>query len=82
MKKHVHRKGQRAATDEMRAEYHFDYSKAKPNRFASRMKKDTVAVILDPDIASVFHSSEEVNTFLRSVIEAMPNGKRKRSKAG
>ena len=25
--------------DDMRAEYHFDYSKALPNRFAARMKE-------------------------------------------
>jgi hypothetical protein len=66
----------------MRAEYHFDYAKAKPNRFASRIKTEAVAVILDPDVASVFRSSDAVNTFLRSVIAAMPEGRHKRAKAG
>jgi hypothetical protein len=46
----------------MRAEYRFDHAKAKPNRFASRMKTGAVAVILDPDVASVFRSSDAVNT--------------------
>lgn len=82
MKKHVHRKRQRGTTDEMRAEYRFDYSKAKPNRFANRMDKGAVAVLLDPDVASVFRSSEEVNTFLRSVITRMPVRMHKRTKAG
>jgi hypothetical protein len=80
MKKHVRRKRHRAAADEMQAEYRFDYSKAKPNLFASRMEKGAVAVILDPDVASVFHSSEEVNTFLRSVIATLPERKHKRAK--
>jgi hypothetical protein len=82
MKKHAHHKRQQAAADEMRAEYPFDYAKAKPNRFASRMEKGAVAVILDPDVASVFRSSDAVNTFLRSVIAAMSEGKHKRTKAG
>lgn len=52
----------------MRHEYRFDYAKTKPNRFASRMGKGTVAIILDPDVALVFRSSDAVNTFIRSVI--------------
>lgn len=62
----------RQAEDDIRAEYRFDYGKAKPNRFAARMKGDTVAVVLDPDVASVFQNSERVNSFLRSVIAALP----------
>jgi len=61
----------------MRREYRFDYGKAKPNRFADAMKSDAVSVVLDPDVAAVFDSSESVNTLLRSVIAAMPHpGKR------
>jgi hypothetical protein len=56
----------------MRREYRFDYRKARPNRFAPLMKSKTVAVVLDPDVASVFQSSESVNTLLRSVISALP----------
>lgn len=58
----------------MRREYQFDYSKARPNRFASLMRGRTVAVVLDPDIASVFRSSKSVNSLLRSVISALPKG--------
>jgi len=66
---------------EMRPEYQFDYRKARPNRFAGRFKTGAVAVVLDPDVASVFESSDTVNAFLRSVIAAMP-GRGKRAKAG
>lgn len=63
----------RAASDEMRAHYQFDYAKARPNRFASRLAdSDAIAVVLDADVAKVFSSSESVNNFLRSAIEAMP----------
>lgn len=57
---------------DLRPEYRFDYSRAKPNRFASKFKAGSVAVVLDPDVASVFHSSEAVNALLRSVIAALP----------
>lgn len=65
-------------TSEMRAEYRFDYSKARPNRFAAKLSREAIAVVLEPDVAKVFHSSESVNEFLRSAINAMPERARKR----
>lgn len=62
------------------AEYRFDYSKAKPNRFAARMSGSTIAVVLEPDVAAVFKSSEAVNTLLRSVISAKQQSKSKRTR--
>ena len=56
----------------MKAEYRLDYSKSKPNRFASEVEKNALAVVLDPDVAAVFQSSESVNSLLRSVISALP----------
>jgi hypothetical protein len=52
----------------MREEYEFDYSQARPNRFAARMKRPVVAVVLEADVASVFDSSAKVNAQLRSII--------------
>ncbi len=66
----------------MRPEYRFDYRKARPNRFAGMVSAGAVAVVLDPDVASVFGSSDTVNALLRSVIAAMPERGRKRAKAG
>jgi hypothetical protein len=68
--------------DEMRAEYRFDYARARSNRFADRMKNGAVAVILDPDVDAVFGSSKAVNEFLRSVITMLPIRGQKRAKAG
>lgn len=58
--------------DDLREHYDFDYSKSRPNRFAAKGSDDVVAVVLDPDVAAVFRSSQAVNTFLRSAISAMP----------
>jgi hypothetical protein len=58
-------------TDEMRDEYQFDYSKAKPNRFASRIGRDQLMVVLDPFVAAVFKTPESVNQVLRAIIASM-----------
>lgn len=58
-------------TDEMRQEYRFDYSKARPNRFA-KQKKERLVVILDPDVSQVFSKPEIVNDVLRALIATMP----------
>jgi len=59
-------------SDELQAEYRFDYTKSKPNRFATRIQPGAVAVLLDPDVARVFKSAETVNGVLRAVAAAMP----------
>jgi hypothetical protein len=59
-------------SDEMRAEYDFDYGKAWPNRFADRAGKDCTVVVLDRDVSKVFSTSKSVNTALRAFIAAMP----------
>ncbi len=58
--------------DEMLDEYRFDYRKAKPNRFRSRLGENTVMVALDPDVAEIFTTSDSVNQVLRALINAMP----------
>jgi hypothetical protein len=59
-------------TDNLKPEYSFDYSKAKPNRFAERAQPGSVAVVLDPDIARVFKDAGSVNNVLRALMETMP----------
>lgn len=56
---------------EILPEYHFDYQKAKPNRFTAQNVKG-MTVVLDEDIAQIFTTSESVNKVLRALIEAMP----------
>ena len=55
----------------MLPEYAFDYRKAKPNRFAGRIRKERVVVVLDPEVSKVFITPESVNT-MRALITAMP----------
>jgi hypothetical protein len=62
----------RKSANQMRQKYEFDYTQARPNRFASRMRGNVVAVVLQPDVAEVFSSSESVNRLLRLVISAVP----------
>jgi len=57
--------------DELLPEYRFDYSKAKPNRFAQR-GATIKTVKLDADVAAVFTTEEAVNTILRALIQSMP----------
>jgi hypothetical protein len=66
-------RSQRSRSDDvdMPAEYELDWSKAKPNPYAARLK-NTVAVVLAPDVAEVFPTSESVNRVLRTVIAAVP----------
>jgi hypothetical protein len=70
----THKKHQ-TLRETMRKEYRFDYRRAKPNRFAEKMSEGVVVVILEPDVAAVFKSSEAVNALLRSVIAALPESK-------
>ena len=72
MKKAAGRRAKRPTSDELRDEYRFDYSKAKPNRFASRVDPSRLVVPLDPDVSEVFTTPDAVNKALRALIEAMP----------
>lgn len=58
--------------DDLRDEYRFDYSKARPNRFAGLSGELRVTVVLDPDVAEVFQTPDAVNEILRALIKAMP----------
>ena len=70
MNKAVKTKAKRAGNG-MLAEYRFDYRKAKPNRFAARLKGSRL-VLLDADVAERFPTTESVNRVLRALIAAMP----------
>ena len=65
-------KAKSSRSNGLQAEYRFDYSKSKPNRFAGRVRAGSVAVLLDPDVAQVFQNAETVNTVLRALLTTMP----------
>lgn len=62
---------------ELAAEYRFDYTKSKPNRFAASMAGGAIAVVLEPDVAAVFNSSKKINAVLRSIISKSARAKSK-----
>ena len=64
----------RLKVDDMRPEYDFDYSKARPNPYAARLRGDVVMVVLAADVAPFFPTSESVNVALRAVIAAAAGG--------
>ena len=55
----------RVAVDEILPEY--DFSRARPNKYAARYGKGSVVVTLDPDIAAVFPSAAKANEALRAL---------------
>jgi hypothetical protein len=54
-----------ARADEVLREY--DFSRSRPNKFASRFQAGSAVVVLDPDIAAVFPSATGVNEALRAL---------------
>ena len=55
----------RTDADEILPEY--DFSRAKPNKYASRYAAGSAVVVLEPDVAAVFPSSGEANEALRAL---------------
>ena len=64
--------------EDMRPEY--DFSGGVRGKYAGRIGRKATVVILEPDVAKVFQSSESVNSALRALVAiARP---KKRKKAG
>ena len=58
-------------SDDLRPEYHFDYSKAVRGKYYKRiLKEGTNVIILEPDVAKAFPDSAAVNDALRVVLKA------------
>ena len=51
--------------DEILPEY--DFTRASPNKYASRYAAGSAVVVLDPDVAAAFPSSAEANEALRAL---------------
>ena len=57
-------------SDNMRAEYAFDYTKAVRGKYYQRLIKEGANVaVLEPDVANAFRDSASVNAALRSLLE-------------
>ena len=52
-------------SEEMLPEY--DFSRGVRGKYADRFTKDTIMVVLDPDVAAIFPDRKSVNTALRAL---------------
>ena len=67
----------RTPSDDLRREYSFDYSKGVRGKYYRRlMKEGSNIVMLEPDVAKVFHSSDAVNDALRSLLKVSESTRR------
>jgi len=66
------KKGTKRAADEdaMRPEY--DFRGGVRGKYAARYRAGTNVVVLDPDVAAAFGTSEAVNRALRALLEVVP----------
>ncbi len=55
--------------DELSDHYDFDYTRAKPNRFAQKLTQEAMVIVLEPDVAAAFPTAESINEALRLVIQ-------------
>jgi hypothetical protein len=62
--------------DEALPEY--DFSRARPNKYASRYAKGSIVVTLDPDVAAVFPGAREANEALRALAGVIRNHRTRR----
>ena len=81
MKKTPASKSGKVESREMLPEYDFDYSKARPNRFAGKISEERLVVVLDPEVSQVFTTAESVNAVLRALVAALPNETKRKAKA-
>lgn len=68
-----------AERDTMRAEYAF--RGGVRGKYVRRYREGTNIVVLDPDVAAAFKSSEAVNRALRAILDAAPPKRRRRRTA-
>jgi hypothetical protein len=62
--------------DEVLPEY--DFSRSRPNKYASRYAKGSIVVTLDPDVAAVFSGAREANDALRALAGVIRRHKTRR----
>jgi len=75
MRKALSKRMRKADDGELLPEYRFDYARSRPNRFARPGIREVTTIVLDEDVASVFRTSDAVNTALRALLGALPGGR-------
>jgi hypothetical protein len=72
------RKRESESHDDILPEY--DFSRSRPNEYASRYKPGSTVVVLDPDVAAVFPSAGEVNEALRALAGVIRRNRPRRAR--
>ncbi len=54
--------------DELEDNYDFDYSKAKPNRFAKLLNEQEGIIVISPELRHLFPDSDSVNKALQQYL--------------
>ena len=70
----------RADVDEILPEY--DFSRARPNKYASRYAAGSIVVVLDPDVAAAFPSAGHANEALRALAGIIRKHRSRRTASG
>ncbi len=63
-------KKDKTSYETMRAEY--DFSKGVRGKYVDRIREGSNVVVLDPDVAELYPTSEAVNRALRAIASAAP----------
>jgi hypothetical protein len=71
-------KANKVDIDEILPEY--DFSRAQPNKFASRHAAGSNVVVIEPDVAAMFPSAGEVNEALRALAGIIQKSASRRSR--
>jgi hypothetical protein len=78
-----HRKRRRAGrvdVDDILPEY--DFSRARPNKYASRYAAGSIVVVLEPDVAAAFPSAGQANEALRALAGIIQKHRPRRTASG
>jgi hypothetical protein len=70
----------RVDRDDILPEY--DFSRARPNKYASRYAAGSMVVVLEPDVAAAFPSAGQANEALRALAEIIHKHRSRRTPSG
>jgi hypothetical protein len=60
----------------------YDFSRARPNKYASRYAAGSIVVVLEPDVAAVFPSAGQANEALRDLAGIIQKHRPRRTASG
>ncbi|MGA3325481.1 MAG: hypothetical protein ABSF45_13500 [Terriglobia bacterium] len=70
----------RVGVDDILPEY--DFSRAQPNKYASRYAAGSMVVVLEPDVAAAFPSAGQANEALRALAGIIQKHRPRRTASG